>query len=112
MLKGRYTLERVTDGADIAGDNDMLVLVNGPDGPTRMRRNGAAETAWVALWNGDDAHATDSTGMLSPIVVPLAAGAVPVWVASTFDGNLVLVPEDRLDEAIGLVRQAGHRVAN
>jgi hypothetical protein len=48
--------------------------------------------------------------MLSAIVAPLAAGEVPVWVASSFDGDLVLVPAARLGEAVGLLRDAGHRV--
>lgn len=33
--------------------------------------------------------------MLAAIVVPLAAGNVPVWVAASFDGDLVLVPLTR-----------------
>jgi hypothetical protein len=49
--------------------------------------------------------------MLSAIVAPLAAGELPVWVASSFDGDLVLVPAERLDEAVGVLRDAGHYVA-
>jgi hypothetical protein len=40
----------------------------------------------------------DATGMLAAIVAPLADGNVPVWVAASFDGDLVLhgsgVPAD------------------
>ena len=39
-----------------------------------------------------------------------AAGNVPVWVAASYDGDLVLVPADRVDEAFELLRAAGHRV--
>jgi hypothetical protein len=39
-----------------------------------------------------------------------AAGAVPVWVAASYDGDLVLVPADRRDEASQLLRRAGHEV--
>lgn len=39
------------------------------------------------------------TGMLSAIVAPLAAGELPVVVASSFHGDLVLVPAGRLNEA-------------
>jgi hypothetical protein len=35
---------------------------------------GAEEDAWVALWNGDEAHPPDATGLLAAIVSPLAAG--------------------------------------
>jgi hypothetical protein len=36
-----------------------------------MRRNDAGEDAWSALWNGDEAHDVQATGMLSAIVAPL-----------------------------------------
>jgi hypothetical protein len=48
--------------------------------------------------------------MLSAIVAPLAAGGVPVWVVSSCDGDLVLVPTDRLDEASEVLQAAGHQV--
>jgi hypothetical protein len=48
--------------------------------------------------------------MLAAIVAPLAAGCVPVWVAASFDGDIVLIPADRVDEASELLRRAGHRV--
>ena len=75
-----------------------------------MRRNDAGEDAWSALWNGDEAHDVQATGMLSAIVAPLAAGSVPVWVVSSYDGDLVFVPTDRLDEASEVLQAAGHQV--
>jgi hypothetical protein len=48
--------------------------------------------------------------MLSSIVGPLAAGEVPVWVAASYDGDLVLVPAARLEEALDVLRHAGHQV--
>ena len=44
------------------------------------------------------------------MVAPLAAGGLPVWVISSYDGDLVLVPTDRLDEACEVLRAAGHQV--
>jgi hypothetical protein len=111
VLDGRFVLEGRTEGAAVVGDEDVLALVHGPDGRTRVRRDDAARTAWAALWNGDQAHDPDAVGMLSALVAPLADGGVPVWVASSFDGDLVLVPADRLDEAVELLRRVGHRVA-
>ncbi len=75
-----------------------------------IRRNDAGEDAWSALWNGDESHDVQATGMLSAIVAPLGAAGVPVWVVSSFDGDLVLVPTDRLDEASGVLQAAGHQV--
>jgi hypothetical protein len=107
-LDGRFVLERGLEDGHAAGD--LLAVVRGPDGGARMRRDDTAGDAWVALWNGDEAHPPDATGMLSAIVAPLAAGNVPVWVAAGFDGDLVLIPVDRVDEAVELLRQAGHQV--
>jgi hypothetical protein len=36
---------------------------------------------------------------------------VPVFVLSTFDTDLVLVPEDRLGDAVAALHEVGHRVA-
>ncbi|HEX5299621.1 MAG TPA: ACT domain-containing protein [Streptosporangiaceae bacterium] len=110
MLEGRYVLERAVPGVEVARDGEVLAIVRGPDGGACMRRQDAAGDAWVALWNGDEAHPPDATGMLAAIVAPLAAGNVPVWVAASFDGDIVLIPADRVDEASELLRRAGHRV--
>ncbi len=48
--------------------------------------------------------------MFAAIVAPLAASKVPVWVAASFDGELILIPVDQVDEASELQRRAGHRV--
>lgn len=106
VLEGRYVLERIS----AVGDGEVLAVVHGPDGGARMRRQDEAEDGWVALWNGDAAHPPDATGMLAAIVAPLAAGNVPVWVAASFDGDLVLIPADRIDDASELLISAGHRV--
>jgi hypothetical protein len=110
VLEGRYVLERIAPDVDVAGDLEVLALVRGPDGGACMRRRDAADDAWVALWNGDAAHPPDATGMLAAIVAPLAAGNVPVWVAASFDGDLVLIPVDQVDAAIELLRRTGHQV--
>lgn len=115
LLPGRYVLERLSpDGlpgdASAGTGGDVLARVDGPDGGARMRRQDDADDAWVALWNGDAAHPPDATGMLAAVVAPLASGGVPVWVAASFDGDIVLVPADRVDEVSGLLRAAGHQV--
>ena len=110
VLEGRYVLQRAVSDVEVARDGEVLAVVRGPDGGACMRRQDAADDAWVALWNGDEAHPPDATGMLAAIVAPLAAGNVPVWVAASFDGDIVLIPVDQLDEASQLLRRAGHRV--
>jgi hypothetical protein len=110
VLEGRYVLERGVPEVDVARGGEVLAVVRGPDGGACMRRQDGADDAWVALWNGDEAHPPDATGMLAAIVEPLAAGTVPVWVVASFDGDIVLIPVGRLGEASELLRRAGHRV--
>jgi hypothetical protein len=111
VLEGRFTLERATDARQVAAEPELLAVVFGPDGRTTVRRDDTADNASAALWTGDEPHDPQATGMLSAIVEPLAAGELPVWVASTFDGDLVLVPACRLSEAIDMLRRAGHHIA-
>lgn len=112
ILDGRFVLEQTSGAAqDVALQSDVLARVVAPDGCTRVRREDTAEGAWAALWNGDQAHDLQATGMLSAIVAPLAAGELPVWVASSYDGDLILVPVNRLEEAVDVLRRAGHQVA-
>jgi hypothetical protein len=111
ILEGRYVLQRgAPDVEDLARDGAVLAVVLGPDGGACMRREDAADDAWVALWNGDAAHPPDATGMLAGIVAPLAAGGVPVWVAASYDGDIVLIPADQTKKAVELLSRAGHRV--
>jgi len=110
VLEGRYVLERAVSDVEVARDGEVLAVVRSPDGGACMRRQDAADDAWVALWNGDEAHPPDATGMFAAIVAPLAAGNVPVWVAASFDGDIVLIPADQADEASELLRRAGHQV--
>ena len=109
VLDGSYVLDRPADVTEVIPRADVLAVVFGPDGSTVMRRDDTGEDAWSALWNGDEAHDVQATGMLSAIVAPLAAGGVPVWVVSSYDGDLVLVPADRLDEASEVLQAAGRR---
>jgi hypothetical protein len=51
-----------TDAREGVSEADVLALVFGPDGRTRVRREDTAEDAWSALWNGDDAHDPQATG--------------------------------------------------
>jgi uncharacterized protein len=110
VLEGRYVLARPVSDVDVSRDGDVLAVVRGPDGGACMRRQDTADDAWVALWNGDQAHPPDATGMLAAIVAPLAAGTVPVWVAASYDGDIVLIPAAQLHEATDLLRRAGHCV--
>src|SRR2546430_4093989 len=65
VLDGSYVLDRLADGTEVIPRADVLAVVFGPDGPTVMRRDDTGEDAWSALWNGDEAHDVQATGMRS-----------------------------------------------
>ena len=51
------------------------------------------------------------TGILAALCVPLAEAGVPIFALSTYDTDYLLVPEARLDDALGALRAAGHTIA-
>ena len=108
VLDGSYVLDRRVDVTEVMRSAGVLAVVFGPDGSTVMRRDDTGGDGWSALWNGDQAHDVEATGMLSAVVAPLAVGGVPGWVGSSYDGDIVLVPADRLDEASEMLQAAGH----
>jgi hypothetical protein len=50
------------------------------------------------------------TGVLLSLAAPLAEAGVPIFAVSTFDTDYVLVPEGRLDDALGALRATGHEI--
>jgi hypothetical protein len=49
--------------------------------------------------------------MLAALLTPLAADGVPVFVASTFHADLVLVPAAKVSTALAALQSAGHAIA-
>jgi hypothetical protein len=49
-------------------------------------------------------------GVLTSLLAPLADAGIPVFAASTFDTDYLLVKEDRWDVAVEALRREGHRV--
>ena len=66
---------------------------------------------WSAFYGGDTAHGLDAPGMLAALLTPLAADGVPVFVASTFYADLVLVPAAKVSTALAALQSAGHVIA-
>ncbi|WP_066946434.1 ACT domain-containing protein [Microtetraspora fusca] len=93
-------------------DDEWIALVRAPEGLTVVRETWPTGSGdrWIGLYGGTTAHSLDVPGMLAAIVGPLAEAAIPVFVASTFHADLVLVPEPRVKEAVAVLEDAGHRV--
>ena len=93
---------------------DWVVLVRAPDGLTVVRElpdssGGEPADAWIAFY-GDSAHGLDLPGMLEAVLRPLAENAIPVFVASTYQAELILVPAASRSAARAALVAAGHEV--
>lgn len=108
-MPGPFTVEHLA-GARNPPDDAWLAVVRAPGGLTVIRTGGAGGEPWVALYGGETAHGVDVPGMLAALVAPLAGAGVPVFVASAFHADLVLVPRDRQDDAVAALTAAGHTV--
>jgi len=109
LLPGELVIERGEGGPPA---EDWIALVRAPGGLTVVRPAAPGEAPdepWRAL-HGEAAHDLDLPGMLLAVIRPLGDAGVPVFVASTFDADLVLVPADRLDDATRLLADAGHEI--
>ncbi|MFE3029486.1 ACT domain-containing protein [Nocardia tengchongensis] len=94
-------------------DDEWIALVRAPEGLTVIREAPAwaeGET-WKGFY-GVDAGSLNAPGTLLALIAPLAESSIPVFVASTFHADLVLVPAHRLEEASAVLRDAGHRLAD
>ena len=54
--------------------------------------------------------AFEMTGVLASLASPLAAAEVPIFALSTYDTDYLLVPGERLGEALAALAAAGHRL--
>ena len=50
------------------------------------------------------------TGVVASLVAPLAAAGCPVFVVSTFDGDVLLIPASDIDRARSILEAAGHTI--
>lgn len=53
----------------------------------------------------------EATGLLASLAVPLANAGVPIFVVSTYETDYVFVRDVVLEQAIDVLRGAGHSVA-
>ncbi|ACU76474.1 conserved hypothetical protein [Catenulispora acidiphila DSM 44928] len=112
LVPGRFAVEHLP--AAVAPPNGWIAQVRAPEGLTVVREvvqhEAGGADLWRALYGGDTSHGLDLPGMLAALLEPLAAAAVPVFVASTFHADLVLVPETAVERAVEALRTAGHTV--
>ncbi|MDL4821360.1 ACT domain-containing protein [Actinomadura opuntiae] len=112
IVPSEFMVEHLPN-ATFPEDDEWIALVRAPEGLTVVREASpfAEAERWVGFY-GDAGHGLDLPGMLAAVVGPLAGAGVPVFVASTYHADLVLVPDHRLKDATQALRDAGHRVSD
>jgi hypothetical protein len=97
--------------ATLPEDDEWVALVRAPEGLTVIREapHYVENDRWFGFY-GDAVHERERTGALAALVDPLAASGIPVFAASTYHADLVLVPEQSLDGAVTALKEAGHQV--
>jgi len=91
--------------ATVTADELSVVCMAGDEPP-----GATVEGGWRAM-QVVGPLAFELVGVIASITVPLAEAAIGVFVVSTFDTDVVLVKDDDLDAAIGVLNSAGHHVA-
>lgn len=111
LLEGSLTVEQHEVAAVPA--EGWVALVRSPDGLTVIRPAPASLPAgerWVALYDADPDHGLDEPGLLAAVLMPLGQASVPVFVASTYLADLVLVPEARAEAALSALGSSGFTI--
>ncbi|BCK58094.1 ACT domain-containing protein [Nocardia wallacei] len=112
IVPSRFAVEHLPT-ATFPEDDEWIALVRAPEGLTMVREAPPWERGetWVGFYAGAAAHGLHDAGLLAALVSPLADASIPVFVASTWHADLVLVPQERQDEAAAALRSAGHEIS-
>ena len=110
IVPGQFMVDHLPH-ATFPEDDEWIALVRAPEGLTVVRdASPFTETErWAGIYGETDHRAP---GDLAGTLGPLTDAGIPVFVASTYHADLVLVPEHRLKEATETLRDAGHRIEN
>ncbi|WP_345470735.1 GNAT family N-acetyltransferase [Actinoallomurus oryzae] len=96
-------------------DDSWHALVRTSEGLTVIRE-ASGQTApadrWIGIYDADAGHGLDVPGLLASVIQPLAEAGVPVFVASTYQADLVLTPESQRDRAVTALQAAGHEIVS
>jgi hypothetical protein len=98
--------------ATLPEDDEWIAVVRAPEGLTVIREapHYAENDRWFGLYGSETSHGLGTVGMLAALINPLTEAEIPVFAASTYHADLVLVPERKLDDAITALKTAGHEV--
>jgi len=119
-LPGEYVIARLSPSSQVPAD---VLFSTGSAGfvsvtrtaqelsivcPEAQAPDGAEiDGLWTALY-ASGPMPFGLTGVVASLVAPLSAAGCPVFVTSTFDGDVLMVPSGKYDQARELLTAAGH----
>ena len=90
----------------ITRTDDELSIVCAEGAATGSTR---VDSDWRAI-KVQGPFAFDQTGVLASLLDPLAAAAIGIFAVSTFDTDYILVKSMNLENAVQVLKDAGHRL--
>jgi hypothetical protein len=90
---------------------DELSIVCREDHAASHRNELTVEQGWIAL-RLHGPFPFSLTGVLASFIGPLADARIPIFAISTFDTDYVLIKGESLEQALKVLRAAGHEVAD
>ena len=90
----------------ITRTDDELSIVCAEGAATGLAR---VDSGWRVI-KVQGPFAFDQTGVLAAFLVPLAAAAIGIFAVSTFDTDYILVKSKNLENAVEVLKEAGHRL--
>lgn len=118
-LEGDYVIARLPAAAAVAAaqlatastgfvsvtrtPQELSIVCRAEDAPADAEIDGP----WAALYASGPIP-FGLTGVVTSLVAPLSAAGCPVFVVSTFDGDILMVPSADRDRARELLTAAGH----
>jgi hypothetical protein len=98
--KGDFTsITRTTD--------ELSIVCSANNLPTDVH----SQLRWICL-KLEGPFPFSQTGVLLSFIKPLSENGVPIFAISTFDTDYVLISQEHIDQAVNLLREAGHQLLN
>jgi len=118
QLAGHYAIVRLAPDApapEWALKGDFVSITRTPDELSIVCRVESIppdinfDLRWICL-KLEGPFAFSQTGVLLSFIEPLSNNGVPIFAVATYDTDYVLIPQDHTQQALDLLKGAGHEL--
>lgn len=120
LLRGTYAVVRLAPKAPIpdwATRGDFTAVTRTADelsivcSANNIPKEIAPDQFWICV-KLEGPFPFTQTGVLLSLIEPLSKNGIPIFAISTYDTDYVLIPQEQTDQAVDLLRKAGHELAS